>query len=556
MAETSCTKSPRCVVIGLDGLTFDLLDPWMEEGVLPNLAKVAAKGARGVLQSLDVPLSPPAWATITTGRDPGGHGIFGFLRLRPGGYETELIDERTCRAPRLWDHVGRAGLRVGVFNAPVTWPPREVNGYLVGCFMTPDVTKTFTHPEALGRELHEAVGGYRTWTSQVYSPSTPLPYVRELGDLVRMRVRAIEHLFETRPVDFGMFVFMESDWLQHKVWHVLTDPTQEASDLAREARAVYEALDAAVGRILELAGPDCNVLVVSDHGAGLHDRVMYVNKWLADQGFLALKDTARGRLRRFLERRKFLPRAYRLLSWLRGRFNWIGRLVPNVLAERAIGFVTSNEDVDWSRTRAYAREAFGEIFVNLKGREPQGIVSEGAEYEAVLADLEKRLAEVQDPRSGRPIVTKMRRGRDAYQGPFVASAPDLIFVLDDYHCTCAVQFGFDAEGYFGGVEFCDSGTHRPEGVFLACGPDVRAGVRLEGATVADVTPTVLRLMGAPIPEDMDGRPLEEMVTEPFRAAHPIRLAPRRGVAASAAAEPYDEASRRTVEERLRELGYL
>ena len=96
MAETSCTKSPRCVVIGLDGLTFDLLDPWMEEGVLPNLAKVAAKGARGVLQSLDVPLSPPAWVTITTGRDPGGHGVFGFLRLRPGGYETELIDERTC----------------------------------------------------------------------------------------------------------------------------------------------------------------------------------------------------------------------------------------------------------------------------------------------------------------------------------------------------------------------------------------------------------------------------------------------------------------------------
>jgi predicted AlkP superfamily phosphohydrolase/phosphomutase len=555
MAESPRSGKPRCVVIGLDGLTFDLLDPWMKEGLLPNLSGIAARGARGVLKSLQLPLSPPAWTTITTGKNPGGHGVFGFLRLRPGGYETELIDERTCRAPRLWDHVGRAGLRVGVFNAPVTWPPREVNGYLVGCFMTPDVTKTFTHPEALGRELHEAVGGYRTWTSQVYSPSTPLPYVQELGDLVRMRVRAIEHLFETRPVDFGMFVFMESDWLQHKVWHVLTDPTQEASDLAREARTVYEALDAAVGRIRDLAGPDCNVLVVSDHGAGPHDRVMYINKWLCDQGFLAMKDTARGRLRRFLERRKFLPRAYRLLSWLRGRFNWIGRLVPNVLAERAISFVTSNEDVDWSRTRAYAREAFGQIFVNLKGREPDGIVSEGAEYEAVLADLEKRLAVVQDPRSGRPIVTKMRRGREAYKGPLVGSAPDLIFVLDDYRCTCAVQFGSDAEGYFGGVEFCDSGAHRPEGILLACGPDIQPGTEIRGAEVADVTPTVLHLMGQPVPSGLDGRPLEDLLTPEFRGAHPVRRTAA-GEGPAAAAEPYDEESRAQVEARLKDLGYL
>jgi hypothetical protein len=150
----------------------------------------------------------------------------------------------------------------------------------------------------------------------------------------------------------------------------------------------------------------------------------------------------------------------------------------------------------------------------------------------------------------------MRRGREAYKGPLVASAPDLVFVLDDYRCTCAVQFGSDAEGYFGGVEFCDSGTHRPEGVLLACGPDVRPGVRLEGATIADVTPTVLRLMGVPIPEDLDGRPLEEMVTESFRAANPIRLAPRRGVPAVAAPEPYDAADSEAVEKRLRNLGYL
>jgi len=556
MAETSCTKSPRCVVIGLDGLTFDLLDPWMKEGLLPNLSGIAARGACGVLKSLHLPLSPPAWTTITTGKNPGGHGVFGFLTLRAGTYDITTVDGRACRAPRLWDYLGQAGLKVGIFNVPVTWPPREVNGYLVGCFMTPDVTKTFTHPEALGRELHEAVGGYRIGVAQPFTQDAPLRYSRELQDLVEMRARAVEHLVRARPADFGMFVFMESDWLQHKVWHVLTDPAARDTELYRASREVYLALDRAVGRIVAACGPECNYLIVSDHGAGFHDRVFHVNKWLYDEGLLCLKKTLRLRVRRLFERWRVLPRAYRLFSWLQGRFPAIGRLVPMAVTDRAIGFFMSYDDIDWSRTRAYGRETVGQVFVNIKGREPQGIVPpEGPEYDAVVEELEARIKDLKDPRTGRPIATACYRGRRIYSGPFAAEGPDLVVVLDDFRCTCSVRFGFDTEGYFGDIEFYDSGAHRPEGIILACGPDIQPGTEIRGAGVADVTPTVLHLMGQPVPSDLDGRPLEDFLTPEFRKVHPVRRTAA-GEGPPVAAEPYDEESRAQVEARLKDLGYL
>jgi len=293
---------------------------------------------------------------------------------------------------------------------------------------------------------------------------------------------------------------------------------------------------------------------VSDHGAGFHDRVMHVNKWLYEEGFLVLKNTPRLVVRRFLERRKILLRAYKVMSWLRGRMNWIGKLVPNALANRAIDFFTSFDDVDWSRTRAYSRDAMGQIFVNLKGREPGGIVADGAEYEALLEEIEERLHALPDPRTGKPIVTRIFRGREIYRGPLAGEAADLVLVLDDFRCTCSVRFGFDADGVFSGVEFCDTGTHRPEGIIAACGPDVAAGVEIKRAGVTDVTPTVLRLMGLPIPDGMDGRPLDELLTPAFREAHAVSY--QKAEAAQGAEAPYDKADAEMVEKRLQDLGYL
>jgi predicted AlkP superfamily phosphohydrolase/phosphomutase len=561
MGQTTTSATPRVVIIGLDALTFDIIDPLMAEGLLPHLASVARRGARGRLESAWLPMSPPVWTTITTGKNPGGHGVFGFGVLRPGTYEIDTVNSRYARVPRVWDMINAHGLSAGVFNVPVTYPPQPLDGYLVGDILTPDVRRTFTYPEPLGAEIHRVAGGYRLWTSQVYSAACQLPYLRELGDLVGMRLGVIEHLLRTQATDFGMFVFMEADWLQHKAWRLLTDPAQRGTPEYRAARDVFVRLDAAVGRLMDAGGPQCNFLILSDHGAGLHDRVFPLNKWLCDQGFLALARTPRLVLKRFLERRRALPRLYGLVSWLRRRIPWLGRFITVGMAGKTADFFSPYADVDWGRTRAYAREVQGQIFVNLTGREPQGIVADGPEREALVADLERRLAAIVDPRTGRPLVREIRRGGDLYRGPFAREAPDLVMVLDDFRCTSANRFGFDVDGYFDEPEFSASGMHRRNGILMACGPAIAPGTRLTGAGVADITPTVLRLMGLPVAAGLDGRPLEEMLTEEFRRANPLRqeaATARRGTACRAPtrASAEQEGSKEELKDKLRDLGYL
>jgi predicted AlkP superfamily phosphohydrolase/phosphomutase len=249
-----------------------------------------------------------------------------------------------------------------------------------------------------------------------------------------------------------------------------------------------------------------------------------------------------------------LPRLYGLVSWLRRRIPWLGRFITVGMAGRTADFFSPYADVDWGRTRAYAREVQGQIFVNLKGREPQGIVAEGPEREALVADLERRLATIIDPRTGRPLVREIRRGGDLYRGPFAREAPDLVMVLDDFRCTSANRFGFDVDGYFDEPEFSASGMHRRNGILMACGPAIAPGMRLAGAGVADVTPTVLRLMGLPVAAGLDGRPLEEMLTEEFRRANPLRQEAAAALEARAAAE--QEVSKEELKDKLRDLGYL
>jgi predicted AlkP superfamily phosphohydrolase/phosphomutase len=554
-SEQSRPSHPRVVIIGLDAFTFDLLDPWFKEGYLPNLARIAKNGARGTLTSGFLPLSPPAWTTITTGKNPGGHGIFGFATLEPGTYRVNTVDARNIQVPRLWDFINREGLTCGLFNVPVTYPVQPLNGYSVGGFLTPDTHRTFTHPKELAEEVFAIDRNYRIMYSQIHCAESPQPYLDELAALIEMRLKVLEHLIRTRPTDFGMFVFMEADWLQHKMWQAL----QQSGDDRRfydSSRRIFRLLDDAVGRIMELCGPECNYVLVSDHGAGYHDRVLHINKWLLDNHFLYLKSSGRQWFKRLMERARIRQKIYWVAARLQVYLGFILRpLLRSQMAAGAAGLLDASYEIDWSRTRAYSCDAIGQVHVNLKGREPNGLVSDGPEYDALLADLETKLRQLQDPRTGRAIVTDIKRTRDIYPGPFAKNGPDLLVILDEFRCTSAVSFGFNSDGYFDGVEFNDYGSHRPNGIIMAIGPDIAPGTQIQGAAIADVTPTVLRLLDLPIPADLHGRPLDTMLTAEFLRSHPLKKGDSAGGAA--AVGPADEAaSSEDLKEKLRALGYL
>jgi len=544
----------KTIVLGLDGATWSVLDPLMAAGRLPQLAALAARGVRAVALSTTHPVSPVAWSSIATGKNPGKHGIFDFGRRAPGSYRIETISARLQRGPTLWDLASRAGLRCGVFNVPVTYPPREVNGFMVTSIFTPSNQVTFTYPAALSAELNALVDGYEIVTREVWGPGRERAYVDSIFQTIAKREKALDWLLDRHPIDCGMLVYNETDTIQHKAWPAGGFRGAAPPWPAEGVALVYERLDAALGRLIERFGPDTNILLASDHGAGEMRGVMYINRWLMDRGYLRLKRSLAYPLKWFLARTDLLVRAYRAAQVL--GLGALGRLVPGSLRESVATSFVSFDDVDWPHTQAYSFGEFGRIFLNLKGREPQGVVEPGAEAGRLLDRLAKELGEVLDPATGRPVVTRVLRRDEVFHGPAAAEGPDLLFVIDDYARDASVQFGIGRRGVLGEPEFMDRGCHRPEGVLVAAGPDIAPG-RLDRVSVLDVTPTVLHLLGLPVPEDMDGRVVTEILA-PSAASRPVvRAAGGAAAPPPRSAEPAMTADeQREVEKRLHDLGYL
>ncbi len=551
----------RTVVLGLDGATWDVIDPLLARGRLPNLAALVGRGVRAVCRSTTHPVSPVAWSSIATGKGPGKHGIFDFVRRAPGTYRLEPVTSRLRRGPTLWDLTSAAGLVTGVFNVPVTWPPQPVSGFMVtSIFTPPGPDAALTYPPDLAERLHRAVGGYRITTREVFDPDDPRPYVESVLATVAQREKALEMLLETWPIEAGLLVYNETDTIQHKLWPAEGVPPEgplppPTSGLVE----VYERVDAALGRLIERLDPDeTNLLVVSDHGAGPLRGVMFINQWLREQGYLRLKRGPAYAVKWVLARTDLLVRAYRVLQRL--GLGGLGRLVPDRLRQGVATSFVSLQDVDWPRTRAYSFGEFGQIYLNLRGREPEGTVEPGAEAERLLDEIAERLREVRDPETGRPVVTRIWRREEVFQGPAAGDGPDLLFVLEDYARDASVQFGIGRRGVLGPPEFADRGCHRPEGIFIAAGPDIGRG-RLPEVSCMDVAPTALHLLGLPVPADADGRVLAEALVgeaarRPVARSAPAGPAAEAETGAPPAEAAMTEAEQRAVEQRLRDLGYL
>lgn len=539
----------RLVILGLDGATMDVIGPGMRQGRLPTLARLAREGAAGTLRSSPVPVSPCAWTCITTGMNPGRHGVYDFCRREPGSYRIGVVNERSVRAKRVWDLVGKAGLESLVTNVPVTYPPRPLRGALVSGLLTPSVASRFTEPAELAAELRAAVPGFRISTGEVFDPNRPQRFADDVRAVFEAREAAVRHLHETRPAAFEMHVVMALDHIQHKLWRDPATGTGGRDGPSDVVLDLYRRADAFAGRMIALYGPETTFLVLSDHGFGPLEKVLRLNRWLMREGMLVLRRSPALAVKTWLARTDLATRTYRLMQ--RIGLGWVGRLVPKAVQHTVATSGISFEDVDWGRTRAFAYGEFGQIRVNLRGREPHGIVAPGDEYETLLADLEDRLGRLRDPDTGDPIVREVHRKDSIYHGPHVADAPDLTFAIGDYRYDSSVAFGFEQEEVIGGPEFFDSGSHRPDGILFAAGPGVRPGHRIEGATVYDIVPTALHLMGLAVPEDMDGRVLEEILA----GGGPVT----RGEAAGQRDEapPVPEAEDMSeVEERLRNLGYM
>lgn len=534
-------KTVKLLIVGLDAATLDLINPWIEEGKLPNIARLMSAGVSGRLASILPPVTPPAWTSFMTGKNPGKHGIFEFMEMPSDSYTLHYLDATSRRAKTVWRMLNDAGYTVGTLNIPFTYPPEHLDGFQVSGMSTPSEESPFVYPPELRRELEGCLGKLRLDPRFLGFMSTDSRRRQVIDDMKKLDdqwLRASLYLIEKHPADVMMFTFMSIDTVQHHFWQFM-DPAHHYHDASVALEfgdaifRVYQWLDQAVARILEKIPHDTPVLVVSDHGGGpTSDRILYLNRYLAQLGLLCYVEEKNSPPQKLVK--QFLRWSYDLLrSSLSSRQKiQLANAFP-ALRKRFESTVTSYTNIDWSRTKAFCSEVLASpqgIWINRKGVKPAGIVDD-AEYESLLTLISDRIGDLTDPRTGETIVKRVFRRDEIYHGPFCAEAPDLTL---DWWDTSLFSTSASLPEQTGElpVKIIEhkppataqwGGTHRRDGVLIAQGTPFRKGARIEGARLIDMTPTILHLMGQPVPADMDGRVLEELFEPEFLTRHPIRV---------------------------------
>lgn len=550
------TFSARLVLLGLDGATFDLILPWAQAGYLPNLRYLMQQGSFAPLRSTLQPVTSAAWSSFLTGVQQGKHGLYDFIRRKPDSYEVEVLHGNHVHAPTLFELASRAGKRVISLNMPYTYPVRPLNGILVAGPFAPTVNEEVVYPPQFLATLRKIVPDYFIF------PDFDSHHPNPLGDYRDKLLREIEQretlsLYCLRNETWDIFsvVFMATDEVHHAYWHLMeTQDPQYGNTILQ----IYQRVDAAIGKILatlETLPGQKNIFVVSDHGGGALKWMLNLNRYLADGGYLVYRSDGNGRgliKQTASAYRRHVPP--RLRAWVREklggkRFNRIkGSLETSLLTDA----------VDWRQTRVYALGAGGNLFVNLQGREPQGIVLP-AEYEAVRAEIIAYLQRLREPESGAPLVKRVYRREELYHGAHLPAAPDLIIEWHDYSVWGRGRYDSRAPLFerHNHLEFSDvplTGTHRPYGILIAAGAHILQGATLQNPHLIDLAPTLLGLLNLPIPSNLDGNPLTELL--PTNIAGMLCRLAEDSLPESSDLTPYTEEEQAKITERLRSLGYL
>ena len=532
MNEPGVQSLSRFLLIGLDGAEPTLVERWMAEGSLSNLARLRERGGYQPCASTVPHATFPAWSTCVTGVNPGKHGVIDFTRMRDGEYAIQFTNASERQHPAIWNVLSDKGLRSCVLGVPTTYPPDRINGIVVSGFDSPVCTgidRSFVHPP-------EAYPLVKDWTFADFQETSIGPdwhsmALEKLLEGVERKESITLDLWNREAWDFFMVVFGETDTVSHHFW-MFHDPNSPRHRAEHETaiRQVYQKLDATVGKMLDAAGDDVVVGVVSDHGfGGAGTGVVYLNNWLAQNGYL-----------------NFSARHDSLLKNV--ALSLTPESIRGMLFRKFRGLASKAESqsrfsgIDFAATTAWSEELnyFPSIRVNLKSREPLGQVSP-EQYDSFCQELCEQLEQWD-------VIKKAWRRDELYSGPYVDRAPDIILELaleDGYSHSCLRSRGgesfrrFEAHEHLGGKEKGMNGNHRPNGVFFLSKP-------LESAPMSllDIAPTVYDALGVAAPE-MDGRSLLGGTIESAPASTSQRT--------TAAYTPEQEAE---VESRLRNLGYF
>lgn len=454
----------KVFIIGLDCAAPELVfDRWRDQ--LPNFNRLMSSGVYGDLTSCIPAITVPAWSVMMASKDPGTLGIYGFRNRADYSYDKMSIATGSAvQEDRVWDILSRSGQRVNVVGVPGTYPPRPVNGTMVGCFLTPSISSNYTYPPEFKNEIAEWVGEYLVDVKDFRTDDKDY-LLKQIYEMTETRFKLVKRMIVEKPWDFFMFVEMGVDRIHHGMWsctdaqHWRFEPGNKYVDSIRD---YYIYLDKEIGEILPMLPPDTVVMVTSDHGAKRMDGGIAINEWLRREGLLALAQDAPTSMTPF-----------------------------------------EKVKVDWSKTKAWSSGGYyARIFMNVKGREPNGIIPP-ADYEKERAELARRLKAIPGS-NGEDIGTQVFVPEEIYHSVRNV-APDLIVYFGDLLWRSVGSLGLDSIYTFENDTGPDDANHAQQGMFILYDPSHNLGGRRMQAEIMDIAPTVLHYMGEPIPADMQGK---------------------------------------------------
>jgi len=440
------SKRKRVFVLGIDGTPHTLIERLLQRGDMPNLAGLVSEGSLVRYNSTLPWVSSVAWSTYMTGVNAGKHGIYGFVERHPDTYKTFIPTSRHMQSETLWEYLGNLGKRVVVMNVPVTYPPRKVNGVLVSGFLAPSLEKA-TYPPHIAQQLKTC--DYRIDADPWLAYQDKAKLLDELDLTLAHRAEAMFHLMDDQEWDFFQCHIMETDRLHHFVWEEMEE---EHPTLAPRFYAFYRQLDQVIGELCSMLDDRTELMLLSDHGFCALQQEVYVNHWLAQQGWLTFEADE--------------PKSLQDIS---------------------------------PKSVAYSLDP-GRIYINLRGREGKGSVSPGQEYESLRDEIAEAALKLTDPESGQRVFQAAHKRKDLYHGPCFNAAPDLVLQPVD---------GFDPKGAIYKPTLTHKGKvlvgmHTFDDAFLYVrGHEIKHGTW----SILDATPTILQLLGVPIPPHMDGQPV-------------------------------------------------
>ena len=531
---------------------------------MPNLLSLKHQGVSGDLESVVPPVTASAWTSFMTGKNPGKHGIFDFTSFDTRVYRWGINTAQQIQSKTLWQILSEKGKRAIVVNLPYTYPPYPINGVMVSGWDAPSGQTDFTYPHSFRDRILEMFPNYSAnlWVSE-FMPQQSEQHFREFTTRLvcgfEQGTALASYLVDTENWDVFLVHFQQTDWFQHKLWAYIEKACKDPDDKSFNVESVrncYKRFDELIGSLLRRVAPQHPLtIVLSDHGFGRYLGAIYPNYYLEKWGYFRLREKptdglqgVKGFFRKssFTPLRKFYRSASKLKSLLDGskerpqeHSSWADSTTA-VVGQRG-------RDIDWTKTKVATIWAYkvGYLFINLIERSSQGIVRSGAEYESLVSELIAKFRDIRHCRTDEKLFVRVARGGEVYpQSQEGILLPDIVLVPRDcYGVSFSVS---DAP-----PEKSDEGSHRHNGVLLLQGEGVRR-VEKFNPNLIDIAPTVLHLLGLPVPADMDGRVLQEIFTD----LPPVRYEEGDNRRTTETVTEYSAQEAELIEQRLKGLGYV